>query len=203
MSKLFDQQDHGGQGHQRGGTAQYLGPRRTVKVAGKIIEERWTQPPPELDDDMFTEQLLAGVGSGDLRGPASGFGRYAATQQGEPLNTATSHDYRGVPTVRQDSPMLSEQYGSEINPEQDPSQSGVPPAIDFQREQSYDQHEEQESQVWENDDLGHSMRDATDRPEMEQSYVDRDDDLLDYEMQRYGSTHQERLTRLKGIFDDE
>jgi len=200
MPKLFDGDNQGGQG-QRGGGAQFLGPRRTVKVAGKIIEERWTQPPPELDDDIFTDQLLAGVGSNDIRGPASGFGRYAANQQ--PIDTATSHDYRGVPTARMDSPMLSEQYGSEINPEQDPSQSGVPPAIDFQREQSYDQHEEQESQVWENDDLGHSKRDITDRPEMEQSYVDQDGDLLDYEFERYGSTHAERLGRLKGIFDDD
>jgi hypothetical protein len=144
------------------------------------------------------DELMSGITDYDLQSGMSNFGRWASSQKSNPA------DFRGMPTMRQDAPMLGEEYGSEINPDTDPSQSGVPVAIDFQREDSYDQHDAQSGQVWENDDLGRNMRDVTDQPYMEQSYnTQQDTDPLDYEMQRYGSTVAARMADIEGIFDDE
>jgi len=174
---------------------QIRGPRRNIKIGGRVIEERLA-PPPD-DDGQTINELLAGITDYDLQSGMSNFGRWAASQA-----KSNPADFRGVPTMRQDAPMLGEEFGSEINPDTDPSQSGVPVAIDFQRDDSYDQHDAQIGQQWENDDLGHNMRDVTDQPYMEQSYnTQQDTDPLDWQMQRYGRVAG--LDELDGIFDEE
>lgn len=186
MSKLFDEKTLS----ERDDKPQFLGPRRTVKVGGKIIEERLGGI--QSDEDQFLREILAGVTEDDLHGRMSSFGEFVRKQGG---------DYRGMPTFRDEGPRFGEEYGSERDQMDDFSTRAIP-GIDFERDDPYDQHENQNNQVWEQDDLGADHKSVTEWPEFEQSYTDNDADLLDMNF-KCQSTHARRRDVLKGIFDDE
>lgn len=165
----------------------FEGPRRTIKVGGRIITERMA--PPSSDEGADLDFLLRGISQSDLeRGGLSGFGRFSATERPHD-GTPRSDSYRGMPHSRDDGESLGEIPEFE---EDSSKMSGGIPAIDFQRDpyppQEYDQNT---TFSGDSGDIG-MQRDLTSNPLLEQSYRndDRDDPIM-------GSTHRARLERMK------
>lgn len=188
---------------------QYLGPRRTIKVGEQYYTERMREP--SKDPEALVDVLMHGVGSTDVRGGASGFGKFCATQPNAApeFPVEASSNFRGQATPRNDEPIAaySEMSGSEIDDLAEFGPGGQP-RIEFEVDEPYGRHEDmREQSVLPSGDLHVDDGSIVDSVPLEQSYS-RDESRDFHREKRTGSqgTHEERMMRLdsvlEGMFED-
>lgn len=179
--------------------AVYLGPKRTVKVGGRLIEERLGPPPSS--EDVVMDELLRGISDSDLRSAPSGFGRFCSTQ----APVEGSSNFRGFPVSRRDNiTPVSENYDSEAQPSSTGFEPGVS-KIEFEPGDVYERPNKVRESLLDDEELGLEYGDITMEPGFEHSYAR--DESYDPDRERIEasreSTFQKHLAELNIFGEDE